>query len=163
MSKHRARLHVAHPPAEDGLDIRLGGQPYPVIPPGIYKATGTGRTRVFYFRDGWKLAIDFAVLVPDPQVEFGTRTEVLARFFNVDRGPDKRILAPRYGDYRHEWVVASGRRPSRGDRMSPAVFKHVLFEVGVVTVEKNFHQRAHHDFYSKIGRVIRRLAGGAAL
>jgi hypothetical protein len=109
----------------------------PLIAPGVYSAIGNGTVRQRFMFKTWKLGVGFTVLVhgpeqPDEQVK-------LERWFHIDqdRGPRRRIAAGRHSDYRREWCIATGRRPSRGDRLAPSVFARVMFKVQVKTVVKN--------------------------
>lgn len=60
------------------------------------------------------------------------------------------------------WRVAAGQWPARRDRLSTKVFRGSYFRAAVRTVTRNQHgdERPENDHYSKIDRLIERVAGG---
>lgn len=129
------------------------------ITEGRYHAVGSRSHLRRMFRTG-KLWVEFTVLVPNGS-ERPDRVR-LFRYYNVRIGADGRSHGRHSGDYFREWTLVANRRPSRGDRMSAAVFKGALVEVEVCTVTHDRQQRElnRHAQYSKIARVIGLLAGG---
>jgi hypothetical protein len=73
-----------------------------------------------------------------------------------------RLRVGAHSDYRREWIVVTGRRPSRNDRMSSRVFQGVLAEVEVRTVKTDSKQRPlpKGAWYSVIARVVQVKIGG---
>src|SRR5262249_29683075 len=106
-----------------------------------------------------KVAVTFTVLLDGP--EQPEEQVTLERWYRIDtkRG---RITAGRHSDYRREWCVATGRLPTRGDRLTPSVFARVLFRVVVKTVDHDARRRglAEPNRYSVVAQVVERLAGG---
>lgn len=157
-STNRSRLHAT----SDG-EIAVATVDLPLIDAGTYEAVASDASMKFFprFRKS-KLQVNFVVLVPDPAAPGGTRKITLPRFYNLTSGPEGRARAGANSDYRREWVKITGRRPTRADRLSPAVFKGTLVLVTVRTVTEDFKQDALHDCsqYSIIGAVLGVVAGG---
>lgn len=162
-TQRRAPLR-AHAADRDDLDVRIARPLWERIEPGVYEAVGICYRKVKVFK-AHKLVVEFDVLVPDPEAELSRRRVRLGRFYNVGVGPDRRVLAPPQGDYVRDWGLLTGRRPSRHDRLSPRVFIGVACKVEVATVAEDHRQDPLADFlqYSKIARILERLAGGGAL
>src|SRR5713101_560568 len=99
-------------------------EPLPLIPPGQYQAVGLGWRFTRYRRFGpaaAKLSVEWAVLVPDPEAEFGTRKVTLCRHYNVLALGPGRYRATRTGGLTREWSIVTGRRPRR-DRPAANAF-----------------------------------------
>jgi hypothetical protein len=152
-------LHaVASAPDSDRIDI-VGEELPPLLEPGIYQATG-GKARVATLFRTLKLCVAWCVLMPD--LLHGHQRVTLTRYYNIKRGPGRRWRAGASSHYIREWTLVTGRRPSRGDPLSPAVFRGVLAEIEVRTVTSDSRQ---HDLavparYSVVARIIKILAGG---
>jgi hypothetical protein len=110
-----------------------------------------------------RIVVEWDVLVPDSDAEFGTRQVRLPRFYRVQAAAGGRVPAPRSGDYARAWMRVTGRRIERLDRLSPGVFVGVLCVVEVVTVTHDYRQQLLPDCarYSRIGRILERKAGSA--
>src|SRR4029453_13266325 len=67
-----------------------------------------------------------------------------------------RFRAGANSDYRREWILVAGRKPSRRDRLSPRIFKEVLCAVEVETVTRDARQRSLPPGarYSRVARVV---------
>jgi len=59
------------------------------------------------------------------------------------------------------WVLAAGRRPTRADRMSTAVFRHKVFRVRMRTVRKTANQtdRTPAQQYSVVDELLEVMVG----
>lgn len=59
------------------------------------------------------------------------------------------------------WVLAAGKRPTRGDRMSTAIFKNKVFRVRMRTVRKNANQTARTaaQQYSVVDELLEVMVG----
>ena len=59
------------------------------------------------------------------------------------------------------WVLAAGKRPTRGDRMSTAVFKNKVFRARMRTVRKTANQtdRTQAQQYSIVDELLEVLVG----
>ncbi len=160
VSSRRPPLRLAETAAADH-DIRIEGVLYELIPPGEYEAFGVGCQTLNRYGT-LKLKVDFDVLVD--RINTFEPTVRLARFYNLKRAAGGRFNAAAHGDYLREWTIATGRRPTRRDRMSARVFEKVCFKVEVATVERDYRQRSLSELlkYSKIARVISRSAGGTS-
>ncbi len=134
---HVARRRVAHHAVADrDIDIIADGN-LPLIPGGTYDAIGGHAHRPRIVFNTLKLYVPFTVLVPAPDTLDGFDQVRIYRHYRVHPAPDGRFRVRATSDYWREWVVASGRRPSRHDRISPYVFERVLFAVEVHTVTRN--------------------------
>jgi hypothetical protein len=140
----------------------LSGEEVLLIPPGTY-TTVVAKAATFPFRSSqnMKLALAFTVLVPDAEARHGVQNVPLYRYYNVKVLPGRRLRAPRHSDFARDYALITGKRITRWDRLSTHLLAGVLCEVEVATVTHDARQRLIPEpaQYSKIGRVIRRLAG----
>jgi len=157
------RTLAPHHAANDDLAIVADGD-LPLTSEGIYDAVGGHAHRPRIVFKVLKLYIPFIVLVPNPGSPNGFEHVRMFRHYRVHPAPDRRFLVRASSDYYREWVIATGRRPSRHDRLSPEVFERVLFAVQVHTVRLTSRQveLPVGARYSVISRVIERKAGGGA-
>jgi hypothetical protein len=156
------RLRDAKKPTLLDADEVFGAEVH-LIDAGFYDAVG-GKATVFALRGALKLRVDWTVLVSAPEAPDGVRHVVLARYYNVRKTTDGRLRPGRHSDYAREWVLVTGRRIARGDRLSPRVFQRVLCQVEVATVIEDARQRPipEHARYSKIARIVQVKAGGGS-
>jgi len=89
--------------------------------------------------------------------ELHPNLEVLHAFLNLGTG--KQPHAGQRSNYFKAWVIAKGRPPRRGDRMTADVFLNQLFEVDVSDVSTDCEglDKAEPLIYSRVSRVVRRL------
>lgn len=145
-------------------DSEFGGVDLPeVLPAGAYLATAVDWD-IYPAHGKHSLSIFFEVRVPDDQATDGVRYVTLRRHYNV-RWENGRWKPSPYGDYTREWILVTGRRAYRSDRMTPRVFIGVLVRVEVVVVTED---RLGNDLpanarYSKIARIIEVVADEAPL
>jgi len=154
------RLADAPGPSRDD-EWLVGPEPRPLITPGTYEAVGRSYQRCWVGRAP-KLVVLFDVIVPDAASEHGCRHVRLGRFYNIVALGKNRFQAPRCGDYLREWTLVTERRLTRHARPSPRVFVGALVSVQVVTVETDRKHRPlpRHARYSKVGHLLKHLAGG---
>jgi hypothetical protein len=142
----------------DDVDFQCDGAP--LIEPGFYEAVA-GVGVLIRVHNTWKLVVAFTVIVLDVEATDGRRFVPLCRYYNVSR-PGRRVHVPPHSDYAREWTLIAGRRMGRRDRPHVHAFEGVLCRVQVGTVTHDRAQRPLpvHARYSKIARVVERLAGG---
>ena len=102
---------------------------YPRIAPGRYQAYCA--LAKFHFDRSirrWVCFLRWDVLRED-----GTLIARVPLWWNLGDGDKPR--ASRRGKYLREWVRANGRPPPRGDRLSPAVFRHRIARVEIGDTE----------------------------
>ena len=147
--------------ARPDVDVVADGPP--LIPPGRYEAVG-GRASTFRVHHVLKLRVEWVVLVPDETGQNYVRPVNLPRYYNVRPAPEGRVRAGRHSSYVREWVLVTGRRVGRHDRLSPGSFEGVLCEVEVAVVTHDARQQPLPEpaRYSKVARVIQRKAGGGS-
>ena len=130
------------PVAYDNYPIRVKAGPYEarcIDAPPTYFDAGFRR---------WGQALTF---------ELCPNGEVLQAFLNLGTGKEPHA-GPR-SNYFKAWVIAKGRPPRRGDKMTADVFLNQLFEVDVcdVTTDCEGLSKAEPLIYSKVARLVRRL------
>src|SRR5262249_25643296 len=74
----------------------------PLIPQGEYDAIGTGHSRFLRVFNTNKLTVEFAVLLPDVNAEFGMRRVPLLRYYNIALAPGGRFKVGPHSDYARE-------------------------------------------------------------
>lgn len=138
---------VPVPPPDDDGPVPIAGEPRPRIQPGEYPAACVAakieRHRVFR---RWTGVLRFAILDAD-----GAKTGIeLAAYLNLGVGEVPNPTPT--GRYYAAWCTAAGRKPSRREAMTPAVFRERLFRVRVADVG------AGPSAYSKVSALLERLA-----
>lgn len=135
----------------------VGDAGAPLIPEGRYHAVG-GEAREKHPFGVRKLELDLTVLVPDPETS-ETRCVLLTRYYNL---PKRGERLGRSSHYWREWVLVTGRAPTKSTPMSPDRFNGVLMEVEVRTVRNDSRQEKLAGLvqYSKVARILGVLAGG---
>jgi hypothetical protein len=132
----------------------------PRLEPGEYSAYCRSTKT---YRDGqfkrWVCAVQFDVLRDDLETRLGRVTW----FLNL--GNRDKPQATRRSNYMSAWVLAHGGPPSRGDRMSPNIFKRRHARVVVADTGKDFKQKPvdGQSAYSVIKTVLRWDTGGTEL
>lgn len=125
--------------------VPIAGEPRPRIAPGERLAVCVGarieRHKVFA---RWTAILRFAVVN-----ETGERLELPA-YLNLGCG-DAPNPTPT-GRFYQAWCVAADRKPARGERMDPAVFRERQFRVEVADVGSGA------GAYSKICKILERIA-----
>lgn len=141
-------------------EIEITGPAAPFIAPGLYQASGGDAERRPVFGT-YKLYVFWNVAVPDSGDPNGQRIVTLPRYYNIERALHGFRVGPS-SSYHRDWTLVANRRPSRRDRLSPAIFRGVLAEVEVRTVERDSRQQPlpEHSRYSVVARVVRVFAGG---
>lgn len=117
-----------------------------------------GRARILRVFGTTKLALTFTVLVPGPSMPDGLRRVKLERFYS-GRLVDRRFKAGRSSDYAREWMLVTGRRPARHDRMSPTFLSGKLLVVVVRTVVRDGRQRElpEQARYSVVDHIVKAI------
>ncbi len=116
------------------LDLRPARDPDPLIPPGIYDARGV-KGEVHHSLGGRLKFFLTLELIGGPHD--GLQLRLISTLPRKGRG-----VSPSSKFYR-SWVIANGgRRPTRRDRMSSAIFRDRLFSVRVETVTRDHLGRA---------------------
>ena len=108
-----------------GRESAVEWREYPRIAPGLYLAYCA--VSKFHFDRSirrWVCFLRWDVLRED-----GTLIARVPLWWNLGDGEKPR--AGRRGKYLREWVRANGRPPPRGDRLSPAVFRHRMARVEI--------------------------------
>jgi hypothetical protein len=85
----------------------------------------------------------------------------LFAYYNVRTAAGGHITAGAHSHYVRDWRLVAGQRPSRHDRLAPAVFCHKLLRVEVRTVVRDSRQQplAPINCYSRVVRIIEVLTG----
>ena len=105
---------------------------YPRIAPGVYRAYSA--VAKFHFDESfgrWVCFIRWDVFTD------GGRIVRIPLWYNLSKG--KKPKAARRSKYFKEWVKANGGPPARGERLSPAVFRHrmALVEIDDTDIKKS--------------------------
>ncbi len=108
-------------------------EPYPLYTPGVYEARCV-RARVYRhpcFR-AWKCELRYVLISSGKSV---------TGFFHLGTG-DKPIPA-RGSKYRRAWIIASGEKPRKRQKMSHTMFLGKIFEVRIDDTTRTWDQREH--------------------
>jgi hypothetical protein len=153
-----SRIALVPMKSRERSPIEITGQDSPLVAPGSYEAVG-GKATLYTFRGASKLSVKWTISIPDEGLPSGVRNVTLLRHYNVRRGRDGRLVARSGTHYGREWTIAADRRLDR--RPSPRVFDGVLCRVEVTTVTHDADQQPlpPHARYSRVSRVLERLAG----
>ena len=152
------RPRTQGPRPTTGPEIEITASELPLIPQGVYEAVGVGAVVIPGFKKNTKkLAVEFSVMVP----EDGSTVKLYA-YYNLVPGPGGRFRVGKHSKFRAHWVTVAGRRPTRGDRLSPSIFRGVLMAVNVRTVVRNSKPEPLPDDlqYSVIDGIVEVKAGG---
>jgi hypothetical protein len=141
-------------------DIEVVSDVPPLIEPGIYEAAA-GRSYKFTVFGVTKIAVEWIILIPNPEADCGVDRIRVLRYYTARPAPGGRFRVGAHSDYRREWALVACRRPARHDRLSTRVFTGVLADVEVRTVTHDSRQRALPDGtqYSVVARVVRLKVG----
>ena len=122
---------------------------YSRVPPGRYSAVATriqGPEWVRAFQR-WSIMVEFALLSENLSV---------CAFYNLgnERG---RLHFGRRSKYIHDWTIARGEAPSRGESLSPEVFlEGQVYELEIADSRKNAedHEKSEPEIYSRVTAMI---------
>ena len=139
----------------NGVDIDVGTatEPPPQLPDGDNYIVGFLRAECGMFCGKSRLFLWFQIVEPGEHV--GRKVYLCCP-------------VPENGKFGHgskfvdAWRVAKGQWPSRVDRLSTKVFRGSYFRAALRTVTRNQYgdERPENQHYSKIDRLIERIAGG---
>lgn len=148
-------LHIVKPaePAP-GHGGPIADTSFPLLPEGSYSAVAVGAKHVTIFKRPM-MFVWFQLL--DEGVQG-------VRLFASFRLPPHGHMRPSSRYYR-AWTLATGRKPIRGDRLSPRVFLRRAFRVMVRTVRTDRQQRplTPQNYYSIIDTILAAETGGPTL
>ena len=139
-------------------DDLVAGENRPLIPDGIYQAQcihyETGRSH----HNSIKLFLHFNIIEGK---YFETKLFMAINLSDSKTGKEFKKV-PRGSKYFESWVIANNNRlPSRGDRMSPIIFKNHVFQVKTRVVKQKFSDGTEKPkcfHYTIVDHLIQRLA-----
>jgi len=143
-------------------ELNITTDEWPLIEPGPYQAVIRGWRTSQPFK-AEKLVLELDVLVPGEEGK--QRTVRLNRYYNVRRTKGRLHASPATDFYR-EWVLITGRRPTRRGRLAASALVNVMVEVRVETVtqaaprggrRRPLPEGAH---YSVVREILSVIAGG---
>ena len=135
---------------KDAFDARPKDDPFPRIPTGEYEAQCVKVETSIYRGRQKKRFLHFKIIEGPYQ---GT---ILFGVYNYY------ARVPSASTYYTDWCIASGRLPTRGDRMSPQVFKNKIFLVKVRDAKPKYGDgtcKPEILWYSVVDRIISVSAG----
>lgn len=129
--------------------LKWQGPSYPHLPPGRYSAVAIRAQGPEWLRrhQRWSLLVEFRLLAEDV---------LLACFYNLGTNPDACEIT-RGGFYFHDWTLANGAPPRKGQAMEPEVFlQSQVFTVDVVDSKaaSKDQPKSPEEAYSRVRQVI---------
>jgi hypothetical protein len=122
------------------VDVRLGYDAPPLLPPGDYTARLRCIKKRFSHGSQPRLFFDFAIVEGD---HAGAVIQFICTLPGQPKGSQRFGRVAPSSRFFRAWVIAQGgQRPSRHDRMSLDVFRHRLFRIRVRTVEEGSNRPA---------------------
>ena len=139
--------------ADEDLDFPNNGDIPPLIPEGDYEVSYNGFDKKTLWAGGERLFLFFKIQKTGPY--FGDE------LFMACTVPPKGKWRPSM-KYWLNWVLVSGKRPTRADRLPVSVFRNKIFRARVRTVlrtSKKGMVRTREQQYSVIDELLEVLAG----
>ncbi|CAN5554097.1 hypothetical protein BH10ACI4_BH10ACI4_33770 [soil metagenome] len=136
-------------PIDHQKGLTWHGPEYPVLTPGIYTGVAAkfqGPEWVRSFRR-WSLRLEFALM------DEAVPVSAFFNFGNVPEGP----RVGRQSRYYKAWTLANGEHPTKGQKMTPAVFlEGQIFEVEVAHCSRDNEGKSKQsaEVYSRIVRIV---------
>jgi hypothetical protein len=147
---------------EDGVskdkDDLIAGEDRKLIPEGKYSAQCIEAKRGMIGQRTTKgtSARTLKIILKFRLIEGQFEGEDILMYINADYRP-----FPAGSKFYQSWVIASGRKPARRDRMTLDVFKNHIFVVGVKTVKPKFEdgtEKPEPFWYSRINEIYEKCA-----
>lgn len=139
-------------PTDGDMEFPLNSDVPPRIPEGDYELVFLKADKKYMFGSGERMFLWFEIVSPGDWL--GTKLYMTCTVAQKGkwRPSHKYWLA---------WVLAAGKRPVRGDRMSTKVFRKKVFRGKVRTVLKTAHQtlRNLEQQYSVVDQLLTVQAG----
>jgi hypothetical protein len=126
---------------------------YSRVPRGRYSAVATriqGPEWVRAFRR-WSIIVEFELL---------SESAPVCAFYNLGNDPD-RLHFGRKSKYVHDWTIANGEAPHKGQTLNPTVFMTgQVFELEISDSLRNSEeqQKSEPEIYSRVSAMIQLLA-----
>lgn len=139
-------------------DYLVADESWPLIPDGIYQAQCIHYEKGNSHHKSTKLFLHFKIIEGR---YFEEKLFMAINLTDSKTGKEFRKV-PRGSKYYESWVIANNNQlPSRGDKMSPKIFKDRIFEVKTRKVRPKFddgREKPKCFHYTVIDHLIQRLA-----
>jgi hypothetical protein len=136
----------------------VAGENWPLIQEGTYQAQCLHYQKGQSHHNAIKLFLHFKII---NGLYFGKNLFMAINLMDSKTGKEFKKV-PRGSKYYESWVIANNNHlPTRGDRMSPRIFKNGVYEVKTRIVRPKFSDGSEKPgcfHYTIVDHIIRRIA-----